>query len=200
MTRGNCNEPDLIPAASRRTFLKFGTLGCLASVTALTVSGCATTTRQDSGSMQEVPALDAAELAFFGAVAPAILGLSPAEMSHDNAYKLAAVISEGIGQFGPINQAQFSQLLALLTFAPTRAMVAGIWPDWPNASRESIDEFLDDWRNSNLGLLNAGYSAVTKITASVYYGLPGNREKSGYPGPPEHALKALPQFQTGAAA
>lgn len=173
---------------SRRTFIKWTAASAALVTPPLFLDGCATTPVTVRAPGQ--PALPADQAAVFEALAPVILDRAPSDTQG-----ISKAIDDGIGSFGPINEAQFSELLDLLTLSPTRALVGGLWSDWPDASREDLADFLDGWRYSSLGLLNAGYGALVKITASVYYGSTEHFAESGYPGPPEHALKGLPQFQ-----
>lgn len=71
-----------------------------------------------------------------------------------------------------------------LTFAPTRALLAGQWGSWTGASLEDAESALARLRDSRLELLNAVYAAVIRLVASAYYLVPENALATGYPGPP----------------
>ncbi|MBK8972451.1 MAG: hypothetical protein IPM37_14325 [Hahellaceae bacterium] len=178
---------------SRRAFLKWSAAGATLTASTSFLEGCAS---QPTAIRPEGQAtLPSDQATVFEALAPVILDRDAVETRG-----ISQAIDAGIGSFGPINEAQFGELLGLLTLSPTRALVGGLWSDWPNADKEDLSDFLNGWRNSSLGLLNAGYGALVKITASVYYGDARHFGDSGYPGPPAHALQGLPQFQKETAA
>jgi hypothetical protein len=75
-------------------------------------------------------------------------------------------------------------LFALLAFAPTRCLVAGVWSPWPEASAESIAAFLVSWRDSRFALLRSAYEALHQIVYGAWYGNPRSWPAIGYAGPP----------------
>jgi hypothetical protein len=77
----------------------------------------------------------------------------------------------------------------------TRVAIAWVGSSWCNVTVEQADAFLERWRSSRIGLFNNGYMALTKISNVAFYGDKDNWHLSGYPGPPQWAVDALPQFR-----
>lgn len=192
----------------RRSFLRTGLGGTLLlgtiSVTA-GLGGCASApmnrlgavaTRMDARYRFRFLTSDDIEL--LEALLPAILG--SALPTGDSARRRAIAgtverIDAGIHSFGPANQKELRQLFDLLNFSPTRITIARVWSPWPRVTPEQANAFLERWRTSRIGLFNNGYMALTKISNVAFYGYPENWHLCGYPGPPEWAMQALPQFR-----
>lgn len=200
---------DKAPDYGRRSFLKTGLGGALflggVSMTA-GLSGCASA---PAGLQPEGPAsptsgyefrfLSADDIVLFEALIPAILGAALTEqpdLRRRQVRTTIETIDAGIVQFGNANQQELRKLFDLLNFGLTRATLAGVWSSWENASTDDARSFLERWETSSIGLFNNGYIALTKITNASYYGQPEHWSQTGYPGPPEWAVSALPQFQT----
>ena len=133
----------------------------------------------------------------FRSLLPAIIG--PALPEQPQAKRLAIAgtierIDAGIHKFGAPNQKELRRLFDLLNFGVTRVTIARVWSSWPNVTTEEADAFLERWRTSSIGLFNNGYVALTKISNVAFYGYKSNWHLSGYPGPPQFAVDALPQF------
>lgn len=78
------------------------------------------------------------------------------------------------------------QAFDVLSFAPTRALLAGQWSSWANASVEDAEGSLNRLRDSGIGLLNAIYAAVVRLVGSAYYLVPEYAAAhAAYPGPPQ---------------
>ena len=84
----------------------------------------------------------------------------------------------------PAIQDEIGQMLALLVFAPTRIMVAGVSSPWKDASAEEVAAFLLDWRDSGSELKRSGYRALTQLIHAAWYGNARSWPAIGYPGPP----------------
>lgn len=95
---------------------------------------------------------------------------------------------EAIAGLPPSLRRELDQLFALLSFAPTRCIVAGMWSPWPDASRESVAAFLGHWRDSRFALLRSAYEALHQIVLGAWYGNPRAWGAIGYPGPPSLAI------------
>ncbi|EMP54942.1 hypothetical protein MSNKSG1_12742 [Marinobacter santoriniensis NKSG1] len=191
----------------RRRFLKTGLGGALflgtVSVTA-GLSGCASApagritavgTRMDASYNFRFLTND--DIQLFEALLPAIVGPGLPEQPEARRQAIAGTIERidsGIHQFGPANQAELRQLFDLLNFGLTRVTVARVWSSWPNVTTSEADAFLERWRTSSIGLFNKGYIALTKISNVAFYGYQDFWHLSGYPGPPQYAVDALPQF------
>ncbi|MDY6814456.1 MAG: hypothetical protein SV598_01040 [Pseudomonadota bacterium] len=187
---------------NRRSFLKTGLGGALflgtVSVTA-GLSGCspAAGTRMDGSYEFRFLTLD--DIQLFEALLPAIIGPGLPEQPQARRMAIAGTIERidaGIHNFGPANQKELRRLFDLLNFGVTRVTVARVWSSWPKVTNEEADAFLKRWRTSSIGLFNNGYIALTKISNVAFYGYEDFWHLSGYPGPPQWAVDALPQFQT----
>jgi hypothetical protein len=75
-----------------------------------------------------------------------------------------------LGRKQQAGQQQVHQLLDLMTFPPTRRLVAGVQHDWAQrASPDDVNSFLNKWRDSRFSLLRAGYLALTQMIAMNWY-------------------------------
>lgn len=83
------------------------------------------------------------------------------------------------------------QAFDLLSFGPSRGLVTGQWSSWSNASVADAERALGRLRDSGIGLLNAIYAAVIRLTISAYYLIPENAEATGYR-PPRKVAGVLP--------
>ncbi|HSK41906.1 MAG TPA: hypothetical protein VK943_19225, partial [Arenibaculum sp.] len=77
------------------------------------------------------------------------------------------------------------QLLSLLSFAPARIALAGVWSDWEHAGTADVSAFLRRWRDSRFAHLRAGHSALRDLAIAAWYANPDAWPAIGYPGPPE---------------
>ncbi len=202
-------SPD--PAApvipGRRRFLKTGLGGALLLGTVGTtaaLNGCSSTpagrihgASQQASSSYQFRFLTLSDIDLFRALLPAIVGPGLPKQAADRDRTIETTIERidaGIFNFGPANQKELRQLFDLLNFAPTRVTVARVWSSWPNVSTDEAHAFLERWRTSSIGLFNSGYIALTKISNVSFYGDKPQWHLSGYPGPPQWAMDALPQF------
>ncbi|MGO1460861.1 MAG: hypothetical protein ACTHYN_03260 [Marinobacter sp.] len=193
----------------RRSFLRAGLGGVLflgtVSVTA-GLSGCATAPAGRLGAVEtrmdaryQFQFLTTDDIDLFEALLPAILGSALPKQPNAKRIAMASTIERidaGIHKFGPANQNELRQLFDLLNFGFTRITVARVWSPWPKVTKDQANAFLERWRSSGIGLFNNGYTALTKISNVAFYGYRENWHLSGYPGPPEWAMKALPQFRS----
>ena len=93
-------------------------------------------------------------------------------------------VDQAIAGLPPEARRQIDQLFALLAFAPSRCLIAGVWSPWPEASTESIAAFLARWRDSRFLLLRSAYGALHQLVMAAWYGSPRAWPAIGYPGPP----------------
>jgi hypothetical protein len=84
----------------------------------------------------------------------------------------------------PHLQKELGDLFMLLTFAPTRWLVAGVTRSWPEASQDEITAFLQGWRTSWFTLLQSGYHALHELIMASWYARPDSWPALRYPGPP----------------
>ncbi|AOY89741.1 hypothetical protein BKP64_17045 [Marinobacter salinus] len=201
------SHTDGLTNTGRRNFLKTGMAGTLflgtVSISA-SLSGCATApagrlsavgTRMDA--RYRFRFLTREDIQLFEALLPAIIGPGLPEQPLARRTAIASSIERidsGIYNFGPANQRELRRLFDLLNFGLTRVTIARVWSSWPNVTTSEADAFLERWRTSSLGLFNNGYIALTKISNVAFYGHRDQWHLSGYPGPPQYAVEALPQF------
>ncbi len=121
------------------------------------------------------------------ALAPAILAGALPEEPASRAVALNEVVEafdRAVSGLSPRIQGEVQELLGLLTFAPTRYLVAGVSTPWRNASVDEVAAFLQHWRNSRFALLQQGYQALARLTVACWYGNPLSWDRIEYPGPP----------------
>jgi hypothetical protein len=87
----------------------------------------------------------------------------------------------------PHLQDEVAELFTLLTFAPTRCLVAGVWRPWPQAHPDDIGAFLQDWRTSWFSLLQSAYHALHELIMASWYARSESWAALAYPGPPRLA-------------
>lgn len=157
---------------TRRQFLQTGLAGSLL----LTMAGCGAPADRPSGRSQVIAAL-----------VPVILeGSLPAA---DEARSKAIAVTVGgvekaIAGLALATQKEIGQLFDLLAFAPTRILVAGVWPAWDVALPGEIAAFLNSWRHSRFDLLRTGYAGLHDLVLGAWYAQPDSWAAIGYPGPP----------------
>ncbi len=170
---------------TRRQFIKAGIVGGAA----LTAAGLFY-----SRSLKEAPAgavpqgLTLPERTIIAALVPAILaGVLPAagEARQKAIVQTVDGVGVAIAGLSAAAQKELAELFALLGFAPARALLAGLWPRWEEATPAQIADFLQGWRTSRLGLLRSAYAALHDLVLGAWYGTPEAWPAIGYPGPPE---------------
>jgi hypothetical protein len=168
---------------TRRTLLKAGVAGVAALVL---LRWLYTTTSVPPAATSKDRVLDSDARAVLTAVIPVILeGALPGGEDAAKAQREALDgAAQAIAGLPPAVRGELDQLFALLAFAPTRCLVAGVWSPWPEASRESIAAFLLRWRDSRFALLRSGYDALHQIVIGAWYGNPRAWSAIGYAGPP----------------
>ena len=93
-------------------------------------------------------------------------------------------VDQAIAGLPPEARKQIEQLFALLAYAPSRGLIAGIWSPWPEAAPDAIAAFLARWRDSRFALLQTAYGALHQLIVAAWYGSPRAWPAIGYPGPP----------------
>lgn len=157
---------------TRRELLRTGAAG----VVLLTLADCA---RGATG-------ISTDERAIVIRIADAMLdGALPAgEPQRSQALAVAADgFTVAVAGLQPHVQQEVQQLFTLLTFGPTRRLVAGL-PPWEKATRDDVAAFLGGWRFSPFALLRSGYDALHQLVMAGWYGQSVAWERIGYPGPP----------------
>lgn len=175
---------------NRRRFLQLSVTGA-ASLAVLggtaQLAGCA--------GKADVPAeghafLTAADVALFAALLPVVNGSA---LPTDAAVRAEALrrIDLSCAALDAPARAEARKLLDLLHWSPFRRLACGLSSDWPQATAEELSRFLQRWRDSRVGLLNAGHRALTKLAAIGWWSQPASWPAAGYPGPQAWAVAAL---------
>jgi len=165
---------------SRRRFLQVGLLGAgalvLARVAYRVVAPPARTTP-----------LTPEHRAIVAAIVPVLLANA---LPADDARRAEAIeetvsgVATAIAGLPAHAQKELDDLFSLLAFAPSRALLAGVWSPWERASRDDVIQFLAGWRASRFSLFQSAYQALHQLTYAAWYGNPGSWQGIGYAGPP----------------
>ena len=177
-------EPFAVRALSRRTFLTAGIAGGAALVLARWFAARDSPRDVDA---QRFEWLDAPAREIVAAIVPVMLAgalptLGPDVLSARD--EVVAGVDRAIAGLPPAVRKEIGELFALLDFAPTRSLIAGIWSRWERAPAADIAAFLDTWRDSRFALLRSGYAALHQLVDAAWYGNPRAWQAIGYSGPP----------------
>lgn len=168
---------------TRRTLLKTGVAGA----TALILARWLYTADEASHAVGRDPpsrALDASSRAIIAAIAPIMLaGAIPANEPAALA-SVVANVDRAIAGLPPSTRKELDQLFALLSFAPSRVLLAGVAAPWSSASSDATAAFLDRWQSSRFGLQRSAYGALHQLVLAGWYGDPQAWPAIGYAGPP----------------
>ena len=174
---------DPSPLITRRTLLKTGVAGGVALFLARWLY-----TESSAPTLPDARfvALDARARAIVNAIVPVLLeGALPATPEAGAARaEVIANVDLAIAGLPPEARTQIDQLFALLAFAPSRCLIAGVWSPWPEASFASVTAFLTRWRDSRFALLQSAYGALHQLVMAAWYGSPNAWPAIGYAGPP----------------
>lgn len=155
---------------TRREFIRAG----LGGSALLFVAGCA---KRDAASNDIV-----------GALVPVVLAGALPDEGSAKATAIAQIVEafgRAVQRLAPAIREEVADLLALLAFAPTRILVAGVASPWNEASAAEIERFLRDWRASRFELRRSGYRALTQLIQAAWYDNPSAWPIIHYPGPPK---------------
>lgn len=78
---------------------------------------------------------------------------------------------------------ELGQLLGLLALPPGRRWLAGVAPDWAEASVAQVQKGLQDMRLSSLAVRRQAYHALRDMINGTYFSEPAHWPALGYPGP-----------------
>ncbi len=179
------SSPLTPPNKMRRTLLKVGVAGGVALVLARWI-----VTSRDPAPREALEehasALDPRSRAIVAAIVPVLLegALPDGDASVEAGAEVVAGVERAVAGLPPGTRKELEQLFALLSFAPTRCLVAGVWSPWAQASRASIASFLASWRDSRFDLLRSGYGALHQLIFAAWYGNERSWPAIGYGGPP----------------
>ena len=164
---------------SRREFIRAGLLGGLLLAALRVVPAQA---QQPGGRA----ALSAEQREVLAAIVPVLLaGALPEGAQHAPAVRAVVDgVEQAVSGLPPHLQVELDQLFTLLTFSPTRWLVAGVGSPWPRASAAEVSAFLESWRTSWLTLLQSGYHALDELVMAAWYARAESWPALRYPGPP----------------
>jgi hypothetical protein len=169
------------PRISRRTLLK---AGIAAGAGLLLVRWLYTSTTTPQPTRTPSDALDTRVRVIVAAIAPVMLAGALPPNEPVLLQQLVAGVEQAIASLPPVVRKEVDQLFALLSFAPTRALIGGVWSPWHEASPASIGAFLERWRDSHLALLRSAYGALHQLMFAAWYSNPSGWPAIGYAGPP----------------
>ncbi|MEO8738524.1 MAG: hypothetical protein ABI537_02340 [Casimicrobiaceae bacterium] len=182
------NEPATLPLRmSRRTLLKAGVAGGAALLAAHWLYTRSPMPRAPDA---QFVALDPNARAMFTAIVPVLLAGALPSGAAALAARDAVVMGVDVAIAGlpPAARRELEELFSLLSFAPSRSLVAGVWSAWPEASPAAIAAFLERWRDSRFLLLRSAYAALHQLVMAAWYGNERAWPAIGYPGPPSLAI------------
>jgi hypothetical protein len=173
------------PMWTRREFLKVGASGTLLLAAARlghgqSGSGRVSAARTGAG-------LDADAREVLAAVVPVMLAGALPEDRSVRAGRIAATIDgvdRAVAGLPHYAQSDLGSLFALLSFAPSRWLLAGVRQPWRAAPGEEVARFLERWRASGWALKQQAYQAFHELVFAAYYADPASWPDIGYPGPP----------------
>lgn len=172
---------------SRRTFIVAGIAGGATLAAAWWLRGTRGVAPSPAAAAS-LAALDPQAPAITAAVADVMLdGAIPDDAAGRAAALDATVanVARAVEGLPPSVQHELGQLFALLAFAPTRIVVAGMSPSWHDARSADVAAMLARFRDSRFALLRSAYAALHQLVFAAWYGDPAAWPAIGYPGPPE---------------
>jgi len=162
----------------RRDFLKLSLAG---AATVSTVSFGATVTGCSSSSPASgMKHLRIEDVALLSALTPVIMA---GKVSPDDEPGIASVVQSFdtlLDDTSPAVVSSVLQAFDLLNLGLTRGLATGQWRSWQKASYDDAQSALFRLRDSSIGLLNAIYAAVIRLTISAYYLIEENAAATGY--------------------
>jgi hypothetical protein len=172
-----------VPNTTRRTLLKAGIAGGAVLVLARWI---VTSYSPGESPVVGVWTLDPSARTIIAAIVPVLLegALPDAGSSVEARAEVVVGVDRAVAGLPPASRKELEQLFALLSFAPTRCLIAGVWSPWPDASSKSVAAFLASWRDSRFALLRSGYGALHQIIMAAWYGNTRAWPAIGYGGPP----------------
>src|ERR1700680_825735 len=172
-----------LPNKTRRTLLKAGIAGGVVLLLARWMVTAYSPRESAEGTRS---ALDPSARTIIAAIVPVLLegAIPDVDTSVEARAEVVAGVDRAVAGLPPGSRKELEQLFALLSFAPTRCLVAGVWSSWPNASRESVAAFLGSWRDSRFTLLRSGYGALHQLILAAWYGNTRSWPAIEYPRPP----------------
>lgn len=174
------HSPTTPPAGlSRRGFLRVGlwsTLGLATVSTTALLSGCSSATTASGFQF-----LREQDVNLFRALLPVVLkgALPEGQAVDDTLHSLDGLLFYS----SEAGHKQLRQLFDMLTFAPTRFLLAGVSHDWTNVDAEGVEAFLQRWRHSSVGMFRGAHKALLQMSEMSWYLLPQSWAAIGYAPP-----------------
>ena len=162
---------------SRRSFVKVGIIGALMLGSA---GGIYRLMRPSSPAGKFV--LDGSGAAALVAIIPIMLkgAIEPGPAATAQATERVVGAIAGL----PLStQKEIQDLFGLLSFGPTRRLLAGVPDTWHDARGDDIANFLNSWRNHRIGMLQSAYAALHDLIIGSWYTNEATWSAIGYPGP-----------------
>lgn len=187
------SEP-VLADPGRRGFLKLGVIGGLALGTVGMGAGLAGCHRNEQASAEGYQFFRDGDIALFTALIPAIVAntLTPEpDARRAGVGEILLRMDQACLRLGAPAQKELRQLFDLLNFGLTRRLAAGVAKPWDQVSEDDAAAFLDRWRNSSIGLFNAGYRVLIKLPTVTYFTMPQSWAAVGYPGPLKWMFDAI---------
>jgi hypothetical protein len=172
-------------AITRRKFLKAGTMGALLLATARL--GWIEPAAGKADGAAPISMLGAGARDVLGAIIPVMLaGALPIDPSSrlQRVTSTVAGVDRAVAGLPSYAQAELHDLFALLAFAPSRWLLAGMRQPWRESSADEVAAFLEQWRVSGWALKQQAYLALHELVFAAFYADPASWPGIGYPGPP----------------
>jgi len=126
---------------------------------------------------------DHQDLSVLLAIIPVIL--AGTQLSSKQLTQVIQSMDSGIQLLSLQTQKELRELFDLLANKLGRVILTGVWASWRTANAAQLIEFLNDWRNSYLELLQVGYQGLKQLVIGHYYAEPEHWKQIGYTGPPK---------------
>ncbi|WP_334191009.1 hypothetical protein [Noviherbaspirillum sp.] len=163
---------------SRRVFLKAGLIGTLT----LTAAGGLYRFLHNGTDQSAAFRMNQDAKAVLTAIIPVVLkgAIVPTVEAIDTALHR---VQDAISGLPLSTQKEIQDLFGLLTLAPSRRLLAGLTEEWPQASPEQVQAFLEGWRNHRFALMQSAYHALHDLITGSWYADESTWQTIGYPGP-----------------
>lgn len=168
---------------NRRAFIKVGIAGAMVFAAARFLDRPLAVAADPSYQF-----LDARTAAVAAALVPVVLaGALPAGAAARAraVEETTAAFDRAVAGLSPAVRKEVDELFAILRFAPTRFVFAGLWNPVEESSPDDIAAFLRRWRTSRFEIQRAGYQALTQLIQAAWYGNSASWALIGYPGAPQ---------------
>jgi hypothetical protein len=170
---------------SRRDFFKVGLLGSAVLLACSSFSALALV-KPKKNNLRDFDFLTLSDTEFLLALAPVVLKANyPTLLRKEAEQRLLLGIDKQITSLGDHSQKQLRELFDLLTLSSLRYFAGVPTTNWPTASSDQIEGFLQGWKSSLFALKRTGYAALVKLITMNWYAQPENYAQSGYQGPPK---------------